>query len=450
MRPALLLAPIAVLAIAQIAPVGGLPYEPGGGAPLNQGVEAEFPFLQFATPDGGGMTPVCGGVTPTGTKGQALTFSRASSAYCTKGNNPLRTSGIANGDLVSIAANIVRVVQDTSGDAGVLLEPQATNSTYYSEQFDQWLLQNSGVGNPTVTPNYATAPDGTTTAERVQIPATGASGYSLVYRTGTVGACSNAGGSVFGSLYVRGTSGSGSIDLAINNGVSWVSQACAYNATSWTRCWVNPTIAGGSTPQFGFGNGSVFNGNIPRSANDVLVWGAQCETGVLLSSYVGPTTTAAVNRFADAASFPLNFSTASGFSMASNSLFWRFPSGAPSAWGFSPVLYNGVTTTAAAYRRFSNVAISQYQSPGGGPTAIGGVTAYVVGQMYRQAFAMTPPGAATTVESYRDGILTATATGAASAWTGTSLFLNSVTTAASAEVAVISNVCLDPSWKRCR
>jgi hypothetical protein len=50
------------------------------------------------------------------------------------------------------------------------------NLAYYPKQFDQWTASSAGTGStPTVTANFATAPDGTLTAERVQFDLNGGS-----------------------------------------------------------------------------------------------------------------------------------------------------------------------------------------------------------------------------------------------------------------------------------
>ena len=56
-------------------------------------------FFEFAPASGVGMGEACSCVDVTGTKGEALTFTRASTATCVKGSP---TTGIANGDLVRV------------------------------------------------------------------------------------------------------------------------------------------------------------------------------------------------------------------------------------------------------------------------------------------------------------------------------------------------------------
>jgi hypothetical protein len=77
---------------------------------------------------------------------------------------------------------------------------------------------------------------------------------------------------------------------------------CSFVSGSWTRCSiVSPNIA---PNYFLFGNATLWNGGITRSANDVLVWGAQCEAGAYATSYI-PTVAAGVTRSAEAPYFTM-------------------------------------------------------------------------------------------------------------------------------------------------
>ena len=82
---------------------------------------ARPPVFQFATVTGVGMTDECTCASPTGTKGETLTFTRASAGFCTKGNE---WTGIDNGDLVSCSTDQPRVMRggDGTGAKGLLVE----------------------------------------------------------------------------------------------------------------------------------------------------------------------------------------------------------------------------------------------------------------------------------------------------------------------------------------
>src|SRR4029077_1644502 len=133
------------------------------------------PLFEFAPASGVGMGTACACTTPTGSKGETLTFARSSSATCLKtvGTAP---QTIANGDMVTCTTNQPRVMPGADGTniLGLLVEDARTNSALRSQQIENaaWTAANAVVAAPTITANAAVAPDGTTTAERVQIPAT--------------------------------------------------------------------------------------------------------------------------------------------------------------------------------------------------------------------------------------------------------------------------------------
>lgn len=107
---------------------------------------------------GAGTTGVCSTTTPTGSKGEALTATRASSATCTKtATGGLVSSGIAVGDLVTVSSNILRQEFDPSGTLGVLIESAGTADDVRPEELDNaaW------VATATVTANAATPPNNT-------------------------------------------------------------------------------------------------------------------------------------------------------------------------------------------------------------------------------------------------------------------------------------------------
>jgi len=259
------------------------------------------PVFEFAPTSGAGMSAACAGVTPTGSKGEALTWGgRTGSATCLKtaGSSPQL---IANGDLVTLSTNQLRVMPGADGTTvlGILVEPAATNVAIRSQQIDNaaWSPANSGVAAPTVTADQAVAPDGTTTAERVQVPATTVAGgqYSFVYNsTSSV----NPGS---GQIFLRGNGTSGTVDLAQYGNGGWHAVACSYVSTGWTLCLnENQGAFGAPMGAIGIGNfsGLAIVGGVNRGAQDVFVWGAQLEQGARASSYIA-TTSAAVTRNAE-------------------------------------------------------------------------------------------------------------------------------------------------------
>lgn len=142
------------------------------------------PLLVFAPSSGAGMGTACSGTNPTTADGGTLTFlSRASGRTCMKTGEYV---GIANGDLVKLSANqyAVQPGGDGGGPLGISVWQEGYNLSTGSENLDSdWTAFGSGAPAPAVTANAATAPDGTNTAERVQLAACGGTARSFLYNT---------------------------------------------------------------------------------------------------------------------------------------------------------------------------------------------------------------------------------------------------------------------------
>lgn len=258
---------------------------------MRTGSVAAPPLFEFAPANGTGMGAACACTTPTGSAGETLTFTRASSGTCLKGGT---TTDIANGDMVTCSTNEPRVMPggDGSGGLGLLVEGAVTNVCLRSQEFENaaWTLTQSGSSNPVVTANQAVAPDGTTTADRVQFAAAVA-GFSVIYQSAGSGAYA-------GSFFIKGNGTSGTIQADCHTGASDNCTTCSYNASTWTRC---SCTAGAGTPLFIIGPNPAGCGGGAQSAADVFLWGAQIEAGSFATSYIA-TTGAGVARETEAAS----------------------------------------------------------------------------------------------------------------------------------------------------
>lgn len=237
-----------------------------------------------------GAGPACACTNPSivGTGGTAaLSMTRTGTATCLKSTS---LTAIANGDMVTCAGNQPRLQPpgDGSGVVGYLMESSRTNLILQSGNIADvaWSTENLGTSAPTLTANFAVAPDGTTTATRMQLQATTAGQDNIRFQSLATGP------GYTGTVFVKGNGTSGTIDLCAGTAGSCV--GCNYVSTAWMRC---SALGAGGTSWI-VGNATQYNGGTARAAADVLVWGAQSESGTYATSYI-PTTAASVTRNAD-------------------------------------------------------------------------------------------------------------------------------------------------------
>jgi hypothetical protein len=386
-------------------------------------------FFEFAPASGAGMGAACACTAPTGAKGEALTFTRASTAMCTAtASGGLATTGIANGDLVLCTTNAPRVEYDSAGTKGLLVEGARTNSVLRSQELNdaQWTTVGTAM---TVTANAGTAPDGTLTAERLQIPATSGSGLSLRAQTGLTSGAHTA------SCYVKGYGGtSGALDI-YQSGASFSCGACTYSGSTWTRCSLS---AGASVTTLHIGNDSLDCG-ASRSAQDVLIWGCQSEVGPYATSYI-PTTSGTAARQVETGLVYSSISLPSSWSMAA------------SVNGVSALPFNqrGLVEYGTNEWSFGSQSGASYASRGfvGG---IAGTTTQTASPTSVARYAVVRDGAGLTVTLYAGGVA-----GAPQALAGTTSASNSLWIGAAPSMAnppaegIVSKVCVDPSPTKCR
>ena len=222
--------------------------------------------------------------------------------------------------LVKAAINEPRFDHDpvTLASLGLLIEESRTNLLLRSETFQTtWTASQL---NTTGTPAYlnvATAPDGTTTADKIiatAVAATHQFRQSLTLVSGTTYSLTcyfKAAEQQLASFQVFGVANGNADWVSLFNvsstpstgySVGFTSTSVTNAGNGWIRCTAIFTATASGSLEFrigGAGNllvgGHVYLGN---GTSGILVWGAQVEAGSFPTSYI-PTTTASVVRSAD-------------------------------------------------------------------------------------------------------------------------------------------------------
>lgn len=215
------------------------------------------------------------------------------------------------GVLTPFAANQLRIT-----DKGLLIEDARTNVVPASQTFDNatyWTPSNSSV-----TANATTAPDGTTTADKLVEAATTAAHYLVTAASVGVAIGSTIVASIFLKAAGRTTAvvalddgGSGNVGVTVDltngnvadagyaagewTGFSFTSEALA---NGWYRINLKATLGVARTNILFYlftRQNTSYAGN---GTDGVYAWGAQVEVGAFVSSYI-PTTSAAATRARD-------------------------------------------------------------------------------------------------------------------------------------------------------
>ena len=188
--------------------------------------------------------------------------------------------------------NVPRFDHDpiTNESLGLLIEESRTNKLPYSVDFSNaaWTKINGGTGSaPTVTANYATSPDGTNTASRIQASlgnGTTSSDYSLVRDPITTDGSDHT-----WSVWLKSNTTSNQTVI-----LSWYHPDQPVTVTpTWQRFSLTKQQAGFEADIGMRGDAT----NITRSV-DILAWGGQLEDGSFATSYI-PTSGSTVTRSAD-------------------------------------------------------------------------------------------------------------------------------------------------------
>lgn len=191
---------------------------------------------------------------------------------------------------------------------GLLIEESRTNLLTYSALVGgtDWVTAKSGVATlATITTNYATSPDGTTSASRLQMTLNGGtttSDWTQVFHSSFA---QTNGAAYAQSIYLKSNDGNTYTVLLRDDTGSNAAQTLLTITPQWQRFTQNVTASNTTAT----GVKLWLRGGVGTSATaDILAWGAQYEAGAFPTSYI-PTVASTVLRNADVASMTgTNFS----------------------------------------------------------------------------------------------------------------------------------------------
>lgn len=225
----------------------------------------------------------------------------------------------ATGLLMTAAVDEPRYEYDSAGNyLGLLIEESRTNICHNSEDLTaaNWLLTTGGTGTlPVVTSNYAVAPDGATTADRVQLNCGGGGTSTDVSQLSAGNTASTASVNHVTSVWMKTNDGSTvTVGLVGVNGI-----VLPITVTSaWQRFDRIGQIASTNPAPLRI----RLRGNEGTSTSaDLSIWGGQCEKGDFVTSYI-PTAAVDVTRAID--TVQVSALASIGYNAAAGAMFVEF------------------------------------------------------------------------------------------------------------------------------
>ena len=217
---------------------------------------------------------------------------------------PTTTAAVSVGPV----ANVPRLDYLNSTCPKLLLEPQRSSLTNFSEQFDNAYWSKVGT---TILANNTTSPDGYANADK--LTSSGAGGDEYIQRMGFT----TTAGTYTSSIFVKNVNATATVLMAVHIGEGSITSDLRYTWSTNTFTLTGTNAVSGKATSYGNGwvrleftytIGALVTGHWFRtyvqtgvSTNSIFIYGAQVELGAYATSYI-PTLAASVTRGADAAS----------------------------------------------------------------------------------------------------------------------------------------------------